>query len=37
MLQPHLNLNKIHDSVGNALRTAKQDRSIANSHVAEEM
>jgi hypothetical protein len=26
------NLNRIHDSVGKALRTANQDRLIANSH-----
>ena len=32
MFQLCFNLNKIHDSVGKALRTADQDRLTANSH-----
>jgi hypothetical protein len=32
VIQLCFNLNRIHDSVGKALRTAKQDRVIANSH-----
>jgi hypothetical protein len=32
MFQPCFNLNKIHDSVGKALRTANQDHVTANSH-----
>jgi hypothetical protein len=32
MFQLRFNLNKIHDSVGKALRTANQARVTANSH-----
>ena len=33
MFQLCFNLNRIHDSVGKALRTANQDRVIANSRI----
>jgi hypothetical protein len=32
MFQLRFNFNKIHDSVGKALRTANQDHVTANSH-----
>ena len=33
MLQLCFNLNRIHDSVGKALRTANEDHVTANSHL----